>query len=398
MERETYRIYSDPVATAILRKRVVMVEFDVAILMVVVVRSACTVNTANHHILKGLWNAHAASLHSSLPYQLNHQLWLARFIVMLRPAQALSQLGNKWQNLHHWSPYTCRSSRPSQQVFKVYHVDLFVFGDSQFDVGNNKYINTLGKANYWPYGETTFNYPSGRFCYGHLVPDFIAEYAKLPYIPPYLHPGIDQFIDGVNFASGGAGALVETWIGFVIDIKTQLGYFKNVSRLLRRQLGDAEAKTLLSSAAYLFGVGANDYVFPFETKSSVLQIYSVEQFVGQVIGNITNVIKIGGRKFGFPSLWPIECAPNARVFGGGNMCGCFERFTTSIELYNKQLSKLLQKLQNDLKGFKCSIPDFHTLVDEIINHPSKDGIWLQGREGSLSLKPYLRNIQLWKVE
>ena len=55
------------------------------------------------------------------------------------------------------------------------HVALFVFGDSQFDVGNNNYINTISKANYWPYGETTFKYPSGRFSDGRLVPDFIGE-------------------------------------------------------------------------------------------------------------------------------------------------------------------------------------------------------------------------------
>ena len=55
------------------------------------------------------------------------------------------------------------------------HAALFVFGDSQFDVGNNNYINTTMKVNYWPYGETTFKYPSGRFSDGRLVPDFIGE-------------------------------------------------------------------------------------------------------------------------------------------------------------------------------------------------------------------------------
>lgn len=38
-----------------------------------------------------------------------------------------------------------------------------------------------------------------------------AEYGMLPLILPYLHPGYhDQYIYGVNFASVGAGALVET--------------------------------------------------------------------------------------------------------------------------------------------------------------------------------------------
>ena len=42
-----------------------------------------------------------------------------------------------------------------------------------------------------------------------------AEYAKLPLILPYLHPGDHEYIYGMNFASGGAGALVETGQGTV---------------------------------------------------------------------------------------------------------------------------------------------------------------------------------------
>jgi len=55
------------------------------------------------------------------------------------------------------------------------HAALFVFGDSLFDVGNNNYINTTAdnQANYSPYGETFFNYPSGRFSDGRVIPDLI---------------------------------------------------------------------------------------------------------------------------------------------------------------------------------------------------------------------------------
>ena len=42
-----------------------------------------------------------------------------------------------------------------------------------------------------------------------------AEYANLELIPPYLHPGYNRYIDGANFASGGAGALDETRQGLV---------------------------------------------------------------------------------------------------------------------------------------------------------------------------------------
>lgn len=41
-----------------------------------------------------------------------------------------------------------------------------------------------------------------------------AEYAKLPMIPPFLQPSA-EYINGVNFASGGAGVLSETNQGLV---------------------------------------------------------------------------------------------------------------------------------------------------------------------------------------
>lgn len=52
---------------------------------------------------------------------------------------------------------------------------LFVFGDSLYDPGNNNYINTNAdfRANFWPYGESFFNPPTGRFSDGRTIPDFI---------------------------------------------------------------------------------------------------------------------------------------------------------------------------------------------------------------------------------
>ncbi|KAL5583399.1 hypothetical protein UlMin_015841, partial [Ulmus minor] len=249
------------------------------------------------------------------------------------------------------------------------NVAIYVFGDSLFDAGNNNYINTTGQANYFPFGESFFKNPTGRFSDGRI-------YVKLPFIPPYLQPGNSNYSIGVNFASGGAGALDETNHGMVIDLGTQLSYFKNASRHLGKKLGDAEAKDLLSRAAYLFSVGTNDYGFRFLTNSSVIRSYSREEYVGQVIGNITEVIqdiyKIGGRKFGFLNLAPLDCVPMIRALEGKNGA-CFDQFTPFLELHHKELSNLLQKQQSELKGFKYSLLDFNMFLKERIDHPSKYG-------------------------
>ncbi|KAM6585451.1 hypothetical protein CsatB_012453 [Cannabis sativa] len=269
---------------------------------------------------------------------------------------------------------------------------LFIFGDSFFDAGNNNYINTSGQANYYPYGETFFNYPSGRFCDGRILPDFIAEYANLPFIPPYLFPGNHDFKYGANFASGGAGALNETRQGFVINLKTQLGYLKKISNQLKQQMGYTDAKTLFSKAVYIFSVGSNDYSYPFDTNPAVLNSHTTQQYVGMVIGNITEVIQeiynIGGRKVGFLSLGPIGCAPFARVLNKSG--ACFEKFTPFLKLHNKQLSIALKDLQSKLKGFKYSLVDVYSFMEERINHPSKYG-FKEGKVGCCGSGPYRGN-------
>ncbi|KAA8546292.1 hypothetical protein F0562_002969 [Nyssa sinensis] len=271
------------------------------------------------------------------------------------------------------------------------HVALFVFGDSLFDPGNNNYINTTARANFWPYGETFFKYPTGRFSDGRLIPDFIAEYAKLPLIPPYKQPGNHHFINGVNFASAGAGVLVETNQGFVIDLKTQLSYFKHVERLLREKLGDKEANKLLSRAVYLFSIGANDYGNPFLTNSTLFQSYSQQEYVEMVIGNLTAVIKEiykeGGRKFGFSSLSPLGCLPRLRALNPGNSSGCVEELNDLVKLHNYAVSQVLQKLEKQLKGFIYSNFDSYTSSSERTDNPSRYG-FKEGKSACCGWGPY----------
>ncbi|KAJ0028325.1 hypothetical protein Pint_36301 [Pistacia integerrima] len=209
--------------------------------------------------------------------------------------------------------------------------------------------------------------------------DELTEYAKLPLIPTFLPFYKDQFIYGVNFASSGAGALAETQRGYVIDLNTQLSYFKLVEKQLKQKLGDAGAKRLLSKAVYIFSIGTNDYLVPLFTNSSVLQSdYSRKKYIGMVIGNLTTTIKeiyeIGGRKFGFLNLDDLGCLPLIRAIVPGSSGSCLESVSELAKLNNKALSEVLPELESQLPGFKYAIHDFYNSSLEIINNPSRYGL------------------------
>ncbi|QCE13401.1 zeta-carotene desaturase [Vigna unguiculata] len=252
---------------------------------------------------------------------------------------------------------------------------LFVFGDSIFDAGNNNYINTTADnyANFFPYGETFFNYPTGRFSDGRVIPDFLAEYAKLPLIQPYLFPGNQRYVDGVNFASAGAGALVETHQGLVIDLKTQLSYFNRVCKVLRQEVGDAETTILLAKAVYLINIGSNDYEVYLTQKSSVI---TPDKYVNMVVGNLSTVIKgihkAGGRKFGVLNQPAMGCVPFVKALMNESK-GCVEEASALAQLHNKVLSVELDQLKKQLTEFKYSYVDFFDLSLDLISNPSKYG-------------------------
>lgn len=50
---------------------------------------------------------------------------------------------------------------------------IFVFGDSLVDNGNNNYISSVARSNYYPYGIDSPRGPSGRFSNGDNFVDMI---------------------------------------------------------------------------------------------------------------------------------------------------------------------------------------------------------------------------------
>ncbi|KAK9734418.1 hypothetical protein RND81_04G138300 [Saponaria officinalis] len=149
---------------------------------------------------------------------------------------------------------------------------LFIFGDSLYDSGMTFYSGVKGAgAEFWPNGNTFFNERVGRYCDGRVVPDFLAEYAGLPFPKPYLKPELTDYTKGINFAAAGACALVELRPS-TLYLKRQMKFFKEMIIKLKEQVGEEEANNVISKAVYLINIGANDYVTLYQNNLSKLTI------------------------------------------------------------------------------------------------------------------------------
>ncbi|XP_054782854.1 GDSL esterase/lipase 1-like isoform X1 [Prosopis cineraria] len=256
---------------------------------------------------------------------------------------------------------------------------LFVFGDSLFDPGNDVYVKTDLKLTsiYWPYGETFFHHATGRFSDGRIVPDFIATFAGLPILPPYLEPKPHVFTDGANFASGGSCVLFNSSV--YIDLPIQVIYFKRVVGLLKKQVGETQAKRILTDAVYLFSSGGNDYA-KFYRKHPDANEESMRAFVKLVIGQLHNylleITRLGAKKIAFQNVGPMGCIPASRLSDGQ----CNEKENALARENNKALVLVMKRLEREVPGFKYSILDYYKAMEDKIFNPHEYGF----KEGQIA--------------
>lgn len=62
---------------------------------------------------------------------------------------------------------------------------MFVFGDSLVDSGNNNFLNSIARSNYYPYGIDSPRGPTGKFSNGNTFVDYLGM--PIRYIAIVLH-------------------------------------------------------------------------------------------------------------------------------------------------------------------------------------------------------------------
>ncbi|XP_062178744.1 GDSL esterase/lipase At4g26790-like [Phragmites australis] len=275
-----------------------------------------------------------------------------------------------------------RGSPPASPSPKVPAV--IVFGDSTVDTGNNNVIGTILKSNFPPYGRDMDGggRATGRFCNGRLPPDFISEALGLPpLVPAYLDPayGIQDFARGVCFASAGTGLDNATaGVLSVIPVWKEVEYFKEYQRRLRRHVGRARAKRIVSDALYIVSIGTNDFLenyFLFVTgRFAQFTVGEFEDFlVAQAEWFLAEIHRLGARRVTFAGLSPIGCLPLERTLNTLRG-GCVEEYNQVARDYNVKVLDMLRRLRASRPGLKVAYVNVYENMLDLINNPSTLGL------------------------
>ncbi|KAL7104669.1 hypothetical protein ACP275_08G260500 [Erythranthe tilingii] len=233
---------------------------------------------------------------------------------------------------------------------------MFAFGDSLTDPGNNNYLNSLAKANYIPYGVDFYQGPSGRFCNGKTVVDFLGEMMEIPVLPAYTSPFAtgQNILKGVNYASAAGGILQETGhnLGERFSLSQQVENFENTLNVLRSQMEDEELSDYLAKALVVLSLGSNDYINNYLQPSfyTTSYIYNPKDYADLLVNRYTRQIlaihSLGLRKFFIAGIGPLGCIPNQLASGAPGPGKCVDYTNLVVTMFNERLQSLVDELNN----------------------------------------------------
>ncbi|KAK8953870.1 GDSL esterase/lipase [Platanthera zijinensis] len=253
---------------------------------------------------------------------------------------------------------------------------MYVFGDSLADVGNNNHLLTLLKADF-PHNGVDFagGKATGRFSNGKNAPDFLAEKLGFPSPPPYLaissSPNkAEAFLNGINFASAGAGILDSTHRGECLSFNKQIDYFSVAYASMAELIGVGQAQTHLSKSLFTIIIGSND-IFAFKSDGKA----TPQQYVGSLISTLQlqllKMYNIGARKFVFIGTGPLGCTPAERSTNINGDCNALANNVS--DLYNQASAYLLQVMMSQLGDLRYTFFDTSLLLQQIIQNPCDYG-------------------------
>ncbi|XP_007019704.2 PREDICTED: GDSL esterase/lipase At1g71250 [Theobroma cacao] len=258
---------------------------------------------------------------------------------------------------------------------------LFVFGDSLVDVGNNNFLSSIAKSNYFPYGIDFNMQPTGRFSNGKTFVDIIGEMLGVPYPPAFADPnsvGV-KILGGMNYASAAAGILDETGqhYGARYSLSRQVVNFESTLDQLRTMMGSNVTNFLAKSIAIMV-FGSNDYINNYLMPSiySSSYTYNPSEFANLLLNHygrqLLALYSVGLRKFFIAGVGPLGCIPNQRATGQAAPGRCVDYVNQILGTFNQGIKSLVEQL-NNRPGAIFVYGNTYGAVGDILNDPSTYG-------------------------
>ncbi|KAJ7970845.1 GDSL esterase/lipase [Quillaja saponaria] len=263
---------------------------------------------------------------------------------------------------------------------------IYNFGDSNSDTGA---ISAAFTQLHPPNGESFFGHPSGRYCDGRLIIDFIAEELKLPYLSAYLDSIGSNFRYGANFATGGSSIHPGGFSPFHLGVQiTQFTQFKSRTAALYNQLSSNRNVLPLknslprpedfSKALYTFDIGQNDLSYGFQHTSEEQVRASIPNILSQFSQALNHLYKEGARVFWVHNTGPVGCLPYAVIYykskqGNLDQNGCVKPQNAIAQEFNRQLKDLVFQLRKQLPFATFTYVDLYSAKYELINGARNQG-------------------------
>ncbi|KAH7295786.1 hypothetical protein KP509_27G065900 [Ceratopteris richardii] len=261
---------------------------------------------------------------------------------------------------------------------------MFIFGDSLVDVGMNNNVPSLARANYRPNGiDYPGGVPTGRFCNGRLISDFLSEYWRIPPALAYDDPANmgETLLNGANFASAGAGILNDTGMVFNkrFPMDQQVDFFREHKEKLIALVGTEEASRILAGASVSITIGSNDFLSNYFIPISPRRArYTLPEYINLLIPElkrqVMSIYEIGARKIVVAGVGPLGCIPFIIAMRfGTNQGRCVEKYQQIAMDFNARLVSLVQELQETLTDATFLYSNAFDLSLQLIQNPALYG-------------------------
>ncbi|PHT41157.1 GDSL esterase/lipase [Capsicum baccatum] len=262
---------------------------------------------------------------------------------------------------------------------------VFNFGDSNSDTGG--LVAGVGARLEPPNGQTYFKNPSGRFCDGRLIIDFLMDAMDLPFLNSYLDSlAAPSFRRGANFAAAGSTILPATAssvspFSFGIQV-AQFFRFKNrvseIQAKTRKYDKYIPAQDFFQKGLYMFDIGQNDLAGGFYSKTLDQILASIPTILTEFEDGLKRLYDLGARNFWVHNTGPLGClGQNIAKFGTDasklDELGCVSSHNQAAKILNLQLYALCKKLQGQYSDANITHVDIFSIKSNLIANYSRNG-------------------------